>query len=364
MKVTVTKYLNVRVGEPSINAPNYQYLVPGCVIEVDGKLYEGEPFHGNTLWYKDKAGNYYWSGGIHPNPELLSLITDSDFWFKKLRINDIWETYAEQGDQSTVLILDTGINDELDTFSGALYETPKNFVPSSTTTKSVDSQNHGTHCAGIIASRPLKYRIGIAPYSKLMVAKINERGSLKDASTMNDALEEYLKPKYDGLIDIISISQSLLLSDVDLERLINEHLAKGRIVITAIGNDSFQENLNIEQYPGFYKSTIAVGACERDHSLSNYTCYPSAVDIFCYGTDIKSYTKENYPLPLTGTSQATAMVSGICALVVSYLKKRGETISNTELKKLLQRTAIPLTNNNDYKLIQPKMIFEQLILAV
>jgi len=64
MKVTVTKNLNVRIGKPRLDAPNHEFLVPGSVIETDGKLYRGDVYDGNFFWYKDMAGNYYWSGGI------------------------------------------------------------------------------------------------------------------------------------------------------------------------------------------------------------------------------------------------------------------------------------------------------------
>lgn len=66
MKVTVTKNLNVRVGAPSINAPNLEFLLPGAVVETDGKLYKGDWYDGNQDWYRDTEGNYYWSGGVEP----------------------------------------------------------------------------------------------------------------------------------------------------------------------------------------------------------------------------------------------------------------------------------------------------------
>jgi len=49
MKVTVTKYLNVRVGKPSVNAPCYQYLAPGSELEMHGNLYKGDSFKDNNV---------------------------------------------------------------------------------------------------------------------------------------------------------------------------------------------------------------------------------------------------------------------------------------------------------------------------
>ena len=58
MKVTVTKYLNVRVGKASVNAPSYQYLAPGTILEVEDKTYKGDKYEDKDDWLKDAAGNY------------------------------------------------------------------------------------------------------------------------------------------------------------------------------------------------------------------------------------------------------------------------------------------------------------------
>ncbi|MDH5609200.1 MAG: S8/S53 family peptidase [Cyclobacteriaceae bacterium] len=360
MKGIVTKYLNQRVQHPSVNAENLKYYEPGAEIEIVD-IVNGDTYDGNKVWYKLKNGSYVWSGGVeakHNLPAELSEPTLSDYWFEKLEIANIWGKYNEEGDKCNILILDTGLNDYLPAFEDALAFPSVNFVPGSTTTKSIDSDCHGTHCAGLIASRANDYKVGIAPKAKLITGKISEHGSLKGPDTLNAALEEFLKPKYDDNIDIISISQSLPLSDDKLRKLINDHINKKRIVVAAIGNDKFRENLNIKKYPGFYDEVISVGACENDDTLSNYTCYPSSVDIFCYGTEIKSYTNQEYPMPLTGTSQATAIVAGICALVISYMKKRNMSYSCKDIKDVLQNTANSLKNLIAYKLISPKSIFE------
>ena len=60
MKLIVKdKYLNVRVGRPSINAPCSQYIAPGSEIEVDGLLYKGDPYESIDTWFKDEF--YKWA---------------------------------------------------------------------------------------------------------------------------------------------------------------------------------------------------------------------------------------------------------------------------------------------------------------
>ena len=88
MKVTVTKYLNVRVGKPSVNAPCYQYLAPGSILDVDGNIYKGDVFDGINTWLKDDSGNYYWVGGLDKDNfknQLLTKITDK-WWLQNFNI--------------------------------------------------------------------------------------------------------------------------------------------------------------------------------------------------------------------------------------------------------------------------------------
>src|SRR6186713_2671560 len=103
MKVTVKdNFLNVRIGRPSVNAECHQFLAPGSVIDVDGKLYPGDRFHGIDTWYKDAAGNYYWSGGVGSGDVKFNYNT-------LLGLPD--PICATKGDGVVVAIIDSGCYD-------------------------------------------------------------------------------------------------------------------------------------------------------------------------------------------------------------------------------------------------------------
>ncbi len=102
MKVTVSKYLNVRVGKPSVNAPCYQYLSPGSELIVDGSLYKGDMYDGIDTWLKDEAGNYYWSGGVNMKPVSNITINYQDY------LKDFaW--ISNKGKGVVIAIIDTGV---------------------------------------------------------------------------------------------------------------------------------------------------------------------------------------------------------------------------------------------------------------
>jgi len=220
-----------------------------------------------------------------------------------------------------------------------------------------DRDCHGTHCAGLIAARSSHHKVGVAPEAKLLIGKISENGYLNDGGAIRKALEEFLKPEYD--FDIISISATIIQEDLEMKSLMDEHLKKNRIIVAAIGNDASSKNSKFKRYPGYFDNCIAVGACESNLSISPYTYSPEKVTTFCYGSAVGSFRKHHFPETLSGTSQATAVVSGICALLISYLKKRNIPFDQEFIRQLLMTQVDPLSNFPGGA-INPKLLFNHL----
>lgn len=60
--VQVSAKLNIRKGKPSRLADIVQVVMPGTRLSHAGWTTEGEPVNGNSKWYFDANGNYFWSG--------------------------------------------------------------------------------------------------------------------------------------------------------------------------------------------------------------------------------------------------------------------------------------------------------------
>lgn len=363
IKVVVNTFLNVRVGQPSLGAPCYQYLAPGSELEVDEVLHKGDRYEGSDNWFRDQAGNYYWAGGVERKP--TASFSQSDFWFQKLSIESIWGgAIGEKGDRARVLVLDSGINNNLKALKEAVDDAFPIYVPEVLKqTTGQDRLGHGTHCAGLIAARPSDYKVGVAPEAKLLIGKIMDNEELP-AATLKEALEEFLDDKYQ--FDIISLSFAVpqnILEDQEIESLLNRHVAKKRIIVAAIGNDKLLSNSPFKRYPGCFNCCIAVGACENDFNLAKYTFIPKdrPPDIYCFGSSIGSFMKFDRPEPLIGTSQATAIVAGICALVVSFLKKNAFSYDAAAVKALLSKYSLRPTNQENYRIIYPSHLFTKLL---
>lgn len=351
MKVIVNTYLNVRVGAPSINAPCYQYLAPGTELLVEPTSFKGDKFEGSDEWLRDESGNYYWKGGVETEKSIISY----NHWFDLLGIKAIWDTYGEKGESAKVLLLDSGINHKLSVFDGAInINDSHNFIGDDKQIK--DNIGHGTHCAGLIAARSSSYNVGIAPASTLLIAKVAEKDK---PITLKKALKEYLETIPDKF-DIVSISIALYKKDEELRKLISQYTEQGKIIIAAIGNDPFDINSRTSVYPGSFKDCIAVGSCEINNKLSSRTFIPDRVDIFAYGSHISSFENSEIPLPKSGTSQSTAIISGICALIISYLKRRNIKYNQESIRRLLRVYSDSLSNQPTYYLVKPQLIFEKL----
>ncbi len=106
---------------------------------------------------------------------------------------------------------------------------------------------------------------------------------------------------------------------------------KGGLVVFAAGNDNLANGA-----PANYEPVVAVAAIDKYGNKASYSNYGDFVDIAAPGSSILStYPDGNYHY-LSGTSMACPHISGVAALLVSYLGGQGFTCN--ELKDRLLST--------------------------
>ncbi len=59
----VLHWLNIRKGVPTTKTDVVEIVSPGSSIKYIGFV-TGELVNGNAKWFKNEAGNYFWSGAI------------------------------------------------------------------------------------------------------------------------------------------------------------------------------------------------------------------------------------------------------------------------------------------------------------
>ena len=320
MKLTVTVNLNVRVGKASLNAPCYQYLAPGSILEVDGNLYPGDKYDGISTWYKDLAGNYYWSGGVGviekrytSENENLNVILKPSWMSGNFDVSSFWPETTGKG--ITVAVIDSGIFPHEDLKDCIDYEHAKSFVGDTIE----DTDGHGTHIAGIIAARGKSDLIGVAPDVKIVpIRVIKSSDSELDCFLLTDAINYASSLDH---IQIINISLATKNTSA-LKSSIDNAINKGKIVVAASGNTSTDEM----DFPAYYDNVISVSSLERiagiieRYVLLADSSFGSRVKTCCIGKKITSCNNSpNGTKSMSGTSMATAFMSGLIALKIQNM---------------------------------------------
>ena len=193
----------------------------------------------------------------------------------------------------------------------------------------IDKHGHGTHVAGIIKS--------VFPGVKLLILKyFNPNATGKD--NLNSTIEA-LKYAVHAKVDIINYSGGGPEPDLEELRVLKLAEKKNILVVAAAGNE--ESNIDIKKsayYPASYGLSNIITISAHDQNLnilgsSNYGKH--SVDIFAPGHRIKSTLPHQRAGYLTGTSQATAFVTGIAAMI----KSQHPQATALELRKIINSSA-------------------------
>ncbi len=274
---------------------------------------------------KDLSSNYV-SWGVNPsNPASINLL-------------EAWKKFKKKK-EIVVAVVDTGIDREHPFLEKNIFVEngkvdPSNFgVDFSKDRKGkgmpVDNHGHGTHVSGIIKS--------IYPEVKILALKYyNPNASGVD--NLNSTVEA-LRYAVDHNVDVINYSGGGPEAAAEELRVLKEAERKGILVVAAAGNEESNIDDNKKAYfPASYglKNIITVTAHDEDLKILNSSNYGrSRVDIFAPGYRIKSSLQNGRTGYLTGTSQATAFVTGVAALIKSEYPQ----LSTEKIKEIIKASA-------------------------
>ena len=177
---------------------------------------------------------------------------------------------------------------------------------------------HGFAVASII--------LRVAPKAKLIIAKVlNDKGE-GDPKKTAEGIRYCINKK----CHIINCSVAGP-HDPDLEEAVNEAHTKGIIVVGATGNDGRDKLL----YPASYLNCIAVGSCDKNNKLAEFSNYNVFMDLIAFGDKVEIPTKKNIIID-SGTSFSAPLVTGTLALLREQFKlKNNRAPKCEELRDLL-----------------------------
>lgn len=177
---------------------------------------------------------------------------------------------------------------------------------------SSDGVGHGTHLAGLIAATP-ENALGIeglnSRVSLLSLRFVNSKGA---GNQFDAAMAIYYAVAMGA--DIINCSWGYYRYNTILKEAVQYALSRGVIMVAASGNDGIDRN----EYPAGFDGVIAVAAIEQNLQPSYYTNSGHHIDFAMFGTAIYSTLPNNGYGFRSGTSQSTALVTGVIARLLSF----------------------------------------------
>ncbi len=266
-----------------------------------------------------------------------------------------WET--EQGSENTIIaILDSGVKLDHPELSGRIWVNPKeskngrdddgngfvddingwNFAYDNSNVK--DDGGHGSNIAGTIGANTdnsIGYA-GIDRHCKLMVCKDLDEENLGEYSWWAAAL--YYAANNGARA--INMSEGGYDYSKTLANAVNFAYDAGCLIMASMMNKNNGDNY----YPACLSNVLAVGATETDDGRcraftwgggSNWGKHIAVVapGNRIYGLDFKD--NNNYEVYWSGTSQATAYVTGLASLLISQDPSR----TNKDLREIITATA-------------------------
>ena len=254
-----------------------------------------------------------------------------------INLSSAWKIYKYEK-KVVVGVIDTGIDPKHTFLAPNVYVRKGkvdqrnfgvDFSHGTPTSSPWDTHGHGTHISSIIKS--------VFPKVKLLSLKyFNPKASGKQNL---DATVQAIKYAVDHKVDIINYSGGGPRPSPEELAALKQAMKKGILVVAAAGN----EESNIDKkthayYPASYNLDNILTVTAHDQSLkilssSNYG--KNNVDIAAPGYRIRSALPQNRSGFLTGTSQATAFVTGIAALIKSQFPH----LSSKSIKEIILRSA-------------------------
>jgi len=256
-----------------------------------------------------------------------------------------------KGEKSIVVaVIDTGIDSTHPDLKDNLWKKPGtkdeygfDFVTNTKNPK--DQHGHGTHVAGIIGATAKAGASGVAPNISIMTVRYYS-DSANGATNLANTIKA-INYAIDNGANIINYSGGGAEFSSSEMKAIQRAENKGILFVAAAGNEyQNTDNTGSKYYPGAYglSNIITVAATNIKNQLlpsSNWGL--QNVHVAAPGENIFSTLPNGRYGYLTGTSQATAFVSGLAALILSENPK----LTPAEVKNMIMNSADKFKNLKD-----------------
>ena len=303
--------------------------LPGLIAALNGlpEVDYAEPMYVRELYASqmipnDPYFNQSWHHSQVQTPEAWDIQTGSDSIIVAIVDTgvdtdhpDLYENLWQNPDEIPGNGMDDDLNGYVDDVFGWDFTQNDNDVNHEWGWHPYNSEDHGSHCAGIAAG-VTNNELGIAGVShhaRIMACKIFPY--LSDQAAAN----AILYAANNGAQVISNSWGGGGFSNTIQSAILHARNVQDAVVLFAAGNDGSSS----PHYPGANEGALCVGATNASDTRASFSNYGSWVDLCAPGTGIWSCVDQNNPAhnnwydAWDGTSMATPLVAGVAALVRS-----------------------------------------------
>lgn len=244
---------------------------------------------------------------------------------------------TEGSEDVIVAVLDTGIDADHEDLAGRVVQR----VNLSDSRTMGDVYGHGTHVAGVIAAASDNGMgiSGVAPGCSVLDVKVAD----DDGRCLPDQVADGIRWAVDRGARVLNISLCFSEPSDTLAEAVDYAWERGAVVVAAAGNGGGAT----PHYPAYYEHCIAVTAIEEDGTRAPLAAYGDWVDVAAPGYQIVSTVPGDEYGYKTGTSQATAYVSGLAALLSGVaVDADGDGRVNDEVRAAIEESCRQLTSRS------------------
>lgn len=223
-------------------------------------------------------------------------------------------TYDDQGGRGVdAYVIDTGIKVEHDEFEGRAQWAKAVAFPG----LQMDTNGHGTHCAGIIGSKNYGVAKNVNLYAVGVMSPLGVGSTSDIIKGMEEVASLHAERKLGKGFKGLTVNMSLGGGALDaLDQAADALVKLGVHVAVAAGNDNADA---CEYSPARAKNVVTVGALNVGDERALFSNWGQCVDVFAPGQDIELTYIWSPTTVMSGTLMASPHVAGLLSYYLSLV---------------------------------------------
>lgn len=289
-----------------------------------------------------EKNSYIQTSALPNDPDL------SKAWqFERIGADETWNK-VNNSETVVVAVIDTGLNTQHPDIADNVI-TGYDYVEG--TTEMVDLSGHGTLVSGCVAA-VANNGIGIAGVvgaANIKVAPYRVGGLSDDDKNLD--VGYICAALYDAAgrsdVKVINMSFGGYMVSAALRTAVENAANAGKVLVAAAGNEGSNANYSGElAVPASYNNVISVGATDDTNKIAYFSQHNSLVDLCAPGQKIYSTNHDGEYEETSGTSFASPITAGACAVLMAT----DQTMTSTQVETLLKETALDFgtSGRDDY----------------